>query len=91
MKYRLYTYDVWGNRKDGFEVNQVFRTSTVIEIPDPIQHKDFVAILRKEGIIKPRVRATSVEIDYACEDVFYVTDARDGQPAFELRAEDSNG
>ena len=23
MKYRLYTYDVWGNSKDGYEVNDI--------------------------------------------------------------------
>lgn len=31
-KYRLITYDVWGNARDGWEVNNSFSTGTVVEI-----------------------------------------------------------
>lgn len=31
-RYRLYTYDVWGNARDGWEVNDRYSTGTVVEI-----------------------------------------------------------
>lgn len=31
MRFRLWTYDVWGNEEDGYEVNNRFSTGTVLE------------------------------------------------------------
>ena len=31
-RYRICTYDVWGNAKDGWEVNNVFRGDTTVDI-----------------------------------------------------------
>jgi len=32
MKYRVYSYDLWGNEEDGYEVNDVMETNVVINV-----------------------------------------------------------
>lgn len=34
MKYKLCIYDLWGNSKDGYEVNHTFYTDIVIDIKE---------------------------------------------------------
>jgi len=37
MRYRLYTYDLWGNEEDGYEVNNVSASEIAIDI-DPNEY-----------------------------------------------------
>jgi len=32
MKYRLFTYDLWGNEEDGYDVNDIFASEITIDI-----------------------------------------------------------
>ena len=34
-KYELIIYDLWGNRRDGWTVNNAFRTGIIIELENP--------------------------------------------------------
>jgi hypothetical protein len=72
----LYTYDVWGNARDGFDVNNVFRSCSVQLPPDATDNQ----ILRAVG-------ASRCEIDYSqCEtETIYIRVKRNGKPAGELR------
>jgi hypothetical protein len=49
MNYRLYNYELWGNKKDGYEVNNTFGTDTTIDIdpddPDDVVIKKLRAVL----------------------------------------------
>jgi len=82
--YRVYSYDVWGNERDGYDVNDVYRGDTVEINPD----KDIVSELRKAGLIKKGIRSKSIGNDGEPGYTWYVTDNRNGRPEFELRFED---
>ena len=78
MEYEVITYDVWGNARDGFEVNQAFTTGHYIEVSEETSD---MAINRRLGI-------RGVEWDGEPGYVLYGTLKRNGKPALELRAED---
>ena len=50
MLYRLYTYDLWGNARDGWEVNDVYAQSTVIEVDESTSDRAINRRLRAHGV-----------------------------------------
>lgn len=82
--WRLYTYDVWGNEHDGYQVNDVFRTSETVEFDPDASDEEIIKALKSAGILRPRIRASAIELD-GDDAVIYVNDARNGRPEFELR------
>jgi hypothetical protein len=82
-QYRECSYDVWGNEKDGYEVNDVF-PGRLVTIDD---EKDLVKEFRKVGLLKKGVRSSRVQIDGESDYTLYVTDNKTGRPEFELRCE----
>jgi hypothetical protein len=74
MKYEVISYDVWGNSRDGFEVNQAFHTGDYIELPDDAS--DYL-INRRLGV---RGVVWEGEIQFG----LYGTH-KNGKPACELR------
>jgi hypothetical protein len=87
-KWRWYEYDVWGNRKDGYEVNNVFRTSEVIDIPEIVLNSDkaIVTYLRNIGFLKKGVRTRDIEFsEITYEDTLDIS--YKGKPVGELRRE----
>lgn len=84
-KWRWYEYDVWGNKKDGYDVNQVFRTSEIFEFTDNIDDaKSLLRYLRKVGWLKKGVRSKLLDIDWH-EHEFYIM--YKGKPVGEFRRE----
>lgn len=73
--YQVISYDVWGNSRDGFEVNAAYTTNTYIEVSESTSDR---AINRRLG-----VRGISWDGD---ERTLYGTVKRNGMPALELRA-----
>jgi hypothetical protein len=86
MRYQLIEYDVWGNQRDGFEVNQSFYTDQYADIPEGASDAEIVRILKDEGIIKKSARASSVEIEGEEGYDLYFKHRPTGRPEFELRA-----
>ena len=39
-RYRFWSYDVWGNENDGFEVNDVYSSMAVVNIDERISDDD---------------------------------------------------
>ena len=75
MAYEIITYDVWGNAKDGWEVNDAYRTGRHVRIrPDASDY----AINRAVGL-------RGVQWDGDPEYGLYGTFKRTGRPALELR------
>lgn len=87
MKWRLIDYDVWGNARDGFEVNAAYTTSTYVEFDEGISDAALIKLLKREGLLKKGLRASSIDMD-GDEYTIYFSDARNGRPEFELRRED---
>ena len=80
QKYRLYTYDLWGNSKDGYQVNDVY-SQDVFEIDDSLTDKQIFKIIG----IKPQSQ-NHVEFDTnGDENTLYIQAKKDAKPICELR------
>ena len=71
MKYQLYSYDVWGNKKDGYQVNNVFKTDMIIEVKTD-SDEELIKELKKCYINK-YVRNSSIDIEGETEHTLYIT------------------
>lgn len=86
--WRYYSYDVWGNAEDGYDVNQVFKTSDTVELPDGLNDAELFAHLVQCGFLSGKdIKAELFETDHnvSCEDVIYFS--YDGRPEGEFRLE----
>jgi hypothetical protein len=83
--WRLYTYDLWGNEEDGYEVNDVYRTPEILRFDAECTDAELLAYLESDaGPLNPG----ECEIDATSdEDRIYIIAASDGHPVCELRAE----
>ena len=75
MLYEIVVYDVWGNAKDGFEVNAAYTTGEVVDIPDDASDYQINRLLGVRGCVW----------DGEPEYTLYATQKRNGKPAGELR------
>lgn len=83
--WRVYSYDVWGNAKEGYDINNVFRTNEIIPIPYEVEsNEEFIKYLRKIGFFRKSVKTKYVEIDGDEESLYF---SYKGRPEFELRRE----
>ncbi len=87
MPYRMYVYDLWGNDEDGYNVNDVFWTDTVLMIPDPIAEKDSLLIkfLKDNEAITKYIHNSKIRIDGEIGHTLYFS--YNDIPDFELRYE----
>lgn len=83
--YQLINLDVWGNARDGFEVNAAYSTNTYVELPLEATDAEIIKILKDEGLIKKGIRASSVKIEGEPEYSLYFYHAKTMRPEFELR------
>lgn len=94
-KYRLISYDIWGNNEDGFYVNNRFRTETIIDIPLDSNDEKIIGIMKEKGILTDKANKNNIDIDGESDSVLFFTDSEIGMPLFELLNEDiekkSNG
>ena len=84
-KYRVYDYDVWGNEKSGYEVNNVFKTSTVLEIPYNFSNKGIIKKLKEAGFIIQAAKNSKFRIDGEPDATLYITWEPTEYPMCELR------
>jgi len=82
--YKVVSYDVWGNKKDGFEVNEAHYTSFTVELSEDATNREIVKALKDCGYLKKGLHTKSVRID-GDEYCIYFSDARNGKPEGELR------
>ena len=86
--------DVWGNRRDGFQVNDVFRTGSRITVPRDASHRQIVRALIEEGALR-RTALGKVEVEFpGAESWGEINDAKTGKPLYQLQqveAEEGGG
>ena len=82
LTYRVHGLDVWGNKNEGFQVNDVYPSQGTIEFPEDASYAEIVRALKREGFLK---RNLSVTIDGERGYTMYVEDARIHRPEYELR------
>ena len=90
MKYDLYSYDVWGNNKDGFEVNDLYFQCTIEIDNESHEHttdKQIIQALKDEGYLKKNARFNSFGFHDGGRSIYieYNTRKLSGYPIYELR------
>lgn len=83
--YNVHPLDVWGNKREGFEVNDVYPSRGSITIPVDATDDEIIAALKKEGFIDCNIRASSIGIDGELEYTLYVEYKPTAHPEYELR------
>ncbi len=86
LTYRLYTYDVWGNAEDGYDVNDVSRSSITVQFNKEPSDDEVILALKAAGYIKASYPNEGISIEGDAETI-YISDAEDGRPDCELRLE----
>lgn len=90
-QWEIITYDVWGNDKDGYDVNQSFNGGTIdlrlkIEINNPDSPHEFKSAYPSDYQIRQALDCPRVKLELDGDDtLILVTRARDGYPLGELR------
>ena len=82
MKYEVISLDVWGNTKDGFDVNEEFHTGNFIDITGNTR-KSILTQCREQGII---TTTTPFDVGGINENFIFV-EYKNGEPAFYLEKE----
>ena len=84
--YEVHGLDVWGNTRDGFDVNDVYPSRGTVALYDDSTDAEIVQALKREHFIDQRIRFKSVTIDGEIGYVLSISEARTGKPVYELRA-----
>ena len=85
-KYEFLIYDVWGNSKDGYEVNDVQHADAEpVVITEQTSDRDIVKAAKAAGILKRNIRHSSIRIDGELGGSLYLTYIPDEYPLCELR------
>ena len=85
-KVRVWSLDVWGNEKEGFEVNDRSEIEQH-EVADDffvMENKKIVRWLKENGLIKRGIHTSSIEIDGDGETYLYIDDRRNGRPEYQI-------
>lgn len=82
MQYQLITYDVWGNTRDGYEVNAAYTTANYIELNGDESDGLINRRLNVLGVINARGTTWGGEPGHT----LYGTNKGNGRPVCELRA-----
>jgi hypothetical protein len=79
MKFKLiYYFDVWGNSREGFEVNNQCEQA-IMEFPDWPTNKELLQRLKNINFIKKTTRMNSVEFDNSYMEAYCINE-RNGKP-----------
>lgn len=63
---RIWSYDVWGNKKDGFEINDRYEIGTYKDLSREIfsaKDADIIKFLKDEGHLAKGTHLASFQID----------------------------
>lgn len=83
--YRIYELDVWGNADDGYDVNDVFKTSFTVTMNDNFTDDELKEAL-KNIYFAPSVANEDIEISDIGDDTVIYLDYK-GKPQIEIRLE----
>ena len=87
IRYEIIELDVWGNKRDGFDLNNLFKTGEYISLPVEFTDKQLILELKRAGVIKRNIRYTSIGLLYFDDgNMICIEDSRTGEPALQLHA-----
>ena len=83
--WNLIGLDVWGNDKDGYEVNDRFTVlSDIKELPDEPTNDDFACWLRANGFLHKQVNTRYLSFEWIGENNIMVYREKDLIPLYEF-------
>lgn len=85
--WKIVSLDVWGNRKDGYEINGARYTGSVIELPSEPSDAQVRLALVRAGCIKESSRLSSLEFE-GDDVLIQVYRKSDGYPIAQIRVEE---
>jgi len=87
MTYEIINLDVWGNKKDGYEVNQAFSTGRFIELNEDYTNKELRKNLFTSGYFGRGILNAKLEIIDSDSDIYinHVSNRVGWLPLIELR------
>lgn len=84
----LWSLDVWGNARDGFEVNDRGKVNSDLYIADE-SDKGVIAALKAGGYIDAHVKPSQIDVDDGgSADTLYINQKRNGRPVYQLERND---
>ena len=83
--YRVFSYDVWGNEEDGWEVNDVWKTWHTVELSPECTDDEVIEELIACGYADPELKKSGIETDG--DDQYITVELPNGYPFCELRME----
>ena len=75
--------DVWGNEKEGFDLNAAYKTSDTVELSEDVTGEEILKELIKQDILRPRFKR-HVEIHENMIEIFHTPT---GRPLLQLITE----
>lgn len=81
--YKIYTYDVWGNAEDGYEVNNMFESSFIIMLKPDCSDQEIKEALIETGFCNDEILKEKIDTDG--DDTIIYINLSDGEPFCELR------
>lgn len=91
VKYHISMLDVWGNKDDGYEVNNVLATGHSVWLEEyPLDSMTDLSILRRVAAECGFSRTRNLEVSNQSEnEIIYIDAKDDGMPIYQLhRAEE---
>lgn len=87
IKYRIYSLDVWGNNREGYEVNDLCSSGIVIELKEGFTNKELIQAMKRAGYLntKARFKSFNIEGDELALFINYNTSKVFNMPIAELR------
>jgi hypothetical protein len=72
QNFQIYDYDIWGNKKDGFEVNDVYCTPLIVELKEEYTDNTIIRKLKEVGFIKNTAKNCNFEIEGDFDHTLYI-------------------
>ena len=82
--YKVLSLDVWGNRKDGYEINQSFNAGSIF-IPESASDRDILRIMRDENYLSEASKGgVRLEDNNGMGEYLEIVDRKSGEPIYHL-------
>ena len=78
------TLDVWGNEKDGWDVNNVYKYCDDLVIADDADEHDIMQALKRMGLLKKACQLRWLDIDWCDDTMIEINQAKNGYPLFQI-------
>lgn len=82
-KWRVWGLDVWGNDKDGYEVNDRWEITDDLILPRGSTDRDVMEWLKHAGLLKKYVQLRWLNFE-GDSDFIYIEQARNAYPLFQM-------